>query len=62
MRPFIFRVDRLDAEPVVRNRTLGGPIEALAYARQLLSDWPECVAVEVLVGDELLERLRPPHA
>ena len=62
MTPFEFRVDRPSAEPLVRSRNLDGPTEAMSYARELLRDWPECIAVEILEGGDLLERLRPPHA
>ena len=62
MTPYEFRVDRPQAEPLVRSRTLDGPADAMSYARQLLRDWPECIAVEVLQAGDLLERLRPPRA
>ena len=62
MTPYEFRVDRPQAEPLVRRSTLDGPADAMSYARQLLRDWPECIAVEVLQAGDLLERLRPPRA
>ncbi|WP_158914149.1 hypothetical protein [Caulobacter sp. S45] len=59
MKPFVFRVDRPEGEPLVRNRNLPSDAEAVAYARQLLNDWPECIAVEVLQAGALVDRLRP---
>lgn len=58
MRTFTFRVDQPDNDPVLRTRQLADDTEARAYARQLLADWPDCLAVEVRQADELIDRLR----
>jgi len=59
MRTFVFRVDQLDREPLLKTRSFGSDAEATAYAQQLLMDWPDCAAVEVSHEGELVDRLRP---
>jgi hypothetical protein len=59
MRTFVFRVEHLGRDPVVKTRTLDGDIEASAYGRQLLKDWPDCAAIEISQAGELVDRLRP---
>ena len=59
MRTFIFRVDQPDRDPFEKSRELEGDAEAVAYARQLLIDWPDCAAIDVLQAGELVDRLRP---
>ena len=61
MRTFHFRVDHPNREPFEKSRALEGEAEAVAYARQLLIDWPDCVAIDVLQAGELVDRLRPPR-
>ncbi|WP_374346571.1 hypothetical protein [Phenylobacterium sp.] len=55
---FTFQVDQPDRDPVVRIRRLEGEAEALAFARQLQSDWPDHQMIEVRREGELLIRLR----
>ena len=62
MGKFVFRIDHHDREPYERARDLETEIEASAYARQLLKDWPDCAAIDVLLNGELVDRLRPPRA
>ena len=61
MRMFLFRVDHPNRVPFEKSRSLEGEAEAIAYARQLLADWPDCAAIEVLQAGELVDRLRPPR-
>jgi hypothetical protein len=42
-----------------KNGNCGTETEAIAYARQLLMDWRDCAAIEVLQAGELIDRLRP---
>ena len=62
MAAFTFRLAPADRDPMERVRTLDDESAALAYARQLLRDWPECEAVDVVREGELLSRLRRPPA
>ena len=57
MTDFTFHIAPLDQEPTIRTRSLSDDAEALAYARQLLKDWPECRQVDVRRDGELLGRL-----
>jgi hypothetical protein len=50
-----------DRDPIVRSRQLDGEAEAIASARQLVGDWPDCAVVEVRRAGELIERIRPPR-
>jgi len=61
MRTFLFRVDHSDRGPVEKSRALEGEAEAVAYARQLLVDWPDCVVIDILQAGQLVDRLRPPR-
>jgi hypothetical protein len=58
MTAFTFHVDQIDREPIVQTRSLDDEAEAMVYARQLLSDWPECLLIDVRREGELLSRLR----
>ena len=57
MRTFLFRVDYPDRVPFEKSRSLEGEAEAIAYARQLLIDWPDCAAIDVLQAGELVDRI-----
>ena len=59
---FHFKVDRLHQSPVEKTRTCENEAEAIAYARQLLTDWPDCAAIDVLQSGALVDRLRPTRA
>jgi hypothetical protein len=59
MAPFLFRIDRPGAAAIERTRLFDRDEEASAYARQLVRDWPDCVLVDVLQADRLIDRLRP---
>jgi len=61
MLMFQFRVDLADRDPVEKSRALEDEAQAVAYARQLLSDWPDCAAIDVIQAGELVDRLRPPR-
>lgn len=61
MRMFTFRVDH-PQNPFMKSRSLADDAEAVDYARQLLKDWPDCAAIEILEAGELVDRLRPPSA
>jgi hypothetical protein len=61
MRTFHFRIDLPGREPFEKSRSLEGEAEAVSYARQLLTDWPDCIAIDVLQTGALVERLRPPR-
>ncbi len=61
MGAFTFHVEHVDREPIVRTRNMAHETDALAYAQQLLSDWPDCDKIDVIEGDKLLTRLRPPR-
>lgn len=58
MSAYTFSVEHADREPIVRTRTLPDEAEALAFAQQLLRDWPDCQTVDVRQGEELVTRLR----
>ncbi len=58
MASFTFRIDQVDRDPTERVRSLEDDGEALAYARRLLEDWPECRIIDVVREGELLGRLR----
>jgi len=62
MLMFQFRVDHADREPIEKSRSLEDEAQAVAYARQLLSDWPDCAAIDVIQAGALVDRLRPPRA
>lgn len=62
MRTFRFRVDCPNREPLIKSRQLTDDAQAVAYARQLLTDWPECAMIDVLQGDILIDRIRPTRA
>ena len=59
MASFLFRIDRPGDAPVGRTRAFERDADASAYARQLLEDWPDCAAVDVLQAGQLIDRLRP---
>ena len=61
MLMFQFKVDHPDRAPFEKSRALAGEAEAVAYGRQLLADWPDCAAIDVLQAGELVDRLRPPR-
>jgi len=61
MLMFQFRVDLAGRDPVEKSRALEDEAQAVAYARQLLSDWPDCAAIDVIQAGELVDRLRPPR-
>ncbi len=61
MGDFTFHVEHTDREPIVRVRALAGEADAVAYAQQLLRDWPDCEKIDVVEGDHLVSRLRPQH-
>ena len=58
---FHFKVDLTGRDPVEKTRALEDEAQALAYARQLLNDWPDCAAIDVIQAGELVDRLRPPR-
>lgn len=58
MTAFTFHVEHPDRDPVVRTRTLDGEADALAFARQLQSDWPDHETIDVLHEGALVTRLR----
>jgi hypothetical protein len=60
MTAFTFRVDQPDRDPIERTRALDDDAEAIAYAKQLMQDWPDCLIVDVVREGELLSRLRRP--
>ena len=62
MTAFTFRVDPCDRDPMERTRSFNDETEALAYATQLLKDWPECPVIDVVCDGVLLSRLRRPPA
>ncbi len=59
---YTFRLDPTKPDSLERQRQLDGDAEAHAYARQLLKDWPDIQAVDVLRDGALLNRLRRPPA
>jgi hypothetical protein len=59
MAPFLFRIDRPGAVPIERTRLFDRDEDASAYARQLVRDWPDCVLVDVLQANRLVDRQRP---
>jgi len=59
MLMFQFKVDHPDRPPFERSRAVADEAEAVAYGRQLLADWPDCAAIDVLQAGELIDRLRP---
>jgi len=56
---FSFKIDNTGQEPVEKSRPFEQESDALAYARQLLGDWPDCEAIEVFQDGVLVDRLRP---
>ena len=58
---FHFKVDLTGRDPIEKTRALEDEAQALAYARQLLNDWPDCAAIDVIQAGELVDRLRPPR-
>ncbi len=59
MRSFIFRIDRQGAGLFEKTRAFERDDEASAYAAQLLRDWPDCAAIDVLQAGALIDRLKP---
>jgi len=60
MTTFTFRLDHPDQDPIVRTRRMDDEAQAMAYARQMLGDWPESLGVDVTLDGELVSRLRRP--
>ena len=58
MSAFTFRLAPPDRDPVERIRQLEDAGQALAFARQMLQDWPDCESVDVFSDGKLFERLR----
>ena len=58
MAAFTFQVEHSDRPPMVRTRMFDDEVAALAYAEQLLDDWAESQAIDVLHEGHLLSRLR----
>ena len=59
MRSFVFRIDRPASGPIEKTRAFDRDDEASAYASQLLRDWPDCAAIDVLQAGVLIDRLKP---
>jgi hypothetical protein len=59
MRSFLFRIDQASGGLIEKTRAFERDQDASAYATQLLRDWPECAAIEVLQAGVLIDRLKP---
>jgi hypothetical protein len=59
MRSFLFRIDRPGAGLLEKTRAFERDDEASAYAAQLLRDWPDCTAIDVMQAGALIDRLKP---
>lgn len=57
MAAFTFRLEHPDRAALIKIRTFDAASHAVERGRQLLDEWPNCVAVEVSRGFEPIARL-----
>ena len=52
---YTLRLKIPDRPPLIRVRSFERTDHLEIYARKLLLEWPECEAIEILDGDEVIE-------
>jgi len=62
MTAYTFHIVSPPGQTISRVKTLESDADAVAYGRQLLSDWPECELIEIASPEGMVDRLRQRRA